>query len=123
MVLSLLILLKPSTRSTILCYFPVLPTLDLILLLVSVSVAILEIDDDFSDEAVVSSGVPQGSVLGPLLFSLFVNSLPTHLEGVPTVMFADNTTLHVIGHFTNDISAKLSRVLASAHKWLLESGL
>ena len=80
------------------------------------------IDDDFSDEAVVSSGVPQGSVLGPLLFSLFVNSLPT-LEGVPTVMFADNTTLYVIGHSTTDISAKLSRALTSAHKWLLESGL
>ena len=81
------------------------------------------IDDNCSEEAVVTSGVPQGSVLGPLLFSLFVNSLPTHLEGVSTVMFADDTTLYVIGHSTTEISAKLSCALASAHKWLLESGL
>ena len=81
------------------------------------------IDGNFSDEAVVPSGVPQGSVLGPLLFTLFVNSLPSHLEGVSTVMFADDTTLYVIGKSAADISAMLSYALDSAHKWLLESGL
>ena len=63
------------------------------------------IDGNFSDEAVVSSGVSQGSVLGPLLFTLFVNSLPTHLEEVSTVMFADDTTLYVIGQSVADILA------------------
>ena len=81
------------------------------------------IDSNYSDEALVASGVPQGSVLGPLLFSLFVNSLPAQLEGMSTVMFADDTTLYVVGRSTADISAKLSCALASAHKWLLESGL
>ena len=38
-------------------------------------------------------------------------------------MFADDTTLNVIGHSTTDISAKLSCVLAFSHKWFLESGL
>ena len=38
-------------------------------------------------------------------------------------MFADDTTLYVIGQSTTEISATLSCALASAHKWLLESGL
>ena len=51
-----------------------------------------------------------------------MNTLPSHLEGVSTVMFVDDTTLYVIGHFTTDISIKLSCALDTAHKWLLECG-
>ena len=42
----------------------------------------------------IKRGVPQGSVLGPLLFSLHVNDLPnaTNLE---TTLFADDTNLHI----------------------------
>ena len=76
-----------------------------------------------SEEIAVDTGAPQGSVLGPLLFSLFVNNLPAQLQGVTTVLFADDTSLYIADRSTEDISSTLTRALGSAHKWLLDSGL
>jgi len=49
-----------------------------------------------SQSTPVSSGVPQGSVLGPFLFTMFVNDIPSIVSS-PVFMFADDTKIfHVI---------------------------
>ena len=55
------------------------------------------IDDRFSDNVSIPSGVPQGSVLGPILFALVVDSLSPVCENSCMVKYADEVTiLHCI---------------------------
>ena len=75
------------------------------------------IDGISSPIATVDSGVPQGSVIGPLLFLLYINDLPDYLtNGSKTNLFADDSILYRPVNSPED-SIKLQCDLDNLEKW------
>ena len=64
-------------------------------------------------------GVPQGSVLGPLLFLFYINDLNRSIKYSKTYHFADDTNLLITGTNIKTIQNKLNKDLKCLYKWLL----
>jgi hypothetical protein len=69
-----------------------------------------------SDEAKVESGVPQGTVLGPILFLLYINDLPEYTESSNVRLFADDCVIYKQIATDRD-NHLLQQDLKSLEKW------
>ena len=69
----------------------------------------------------VNIGVPQGSILGLLLFIIYVNDLPNCLNSFEISMYADNTVLYYSSESVTSIEAKLNDDLLNVHKWFTDN--
>ena len=70
-----------------------------------------------SEPKTISYGVPQGSILGPKLFSIFVNDLPESITRGNVFMFADDTTIYTIGKDIDNIILILQCILDQVYTW------
>ena len=64
-------------------------------------------------------GVPQGSCLGPLLFSVYTNDLSWATKSATTVLFADDSTLYCAAKSCDILNEVLSRELKIVHDWVV----
>jgi hypothetical protein len=64
----------------------------------------------------MQAGVPQGSVLSPTLFNLYINDAPQP-HGVHMALFADDTCLYATDRKEGFIVRKLQRGLTSMETW------
>ena len=71
----------------------------------------------------VKTGIPQGSVLGPTLFTLFCNDLPSAVGSGTLYMYADDTTIFCIGESADIALIQLNKALKEVYKWCLENRL
>jgi hypothetical protein len=74
-----------------------------------------------SDLLPVTSGVQQGSILGPALFLLYVNDLPSNVKSSRVAMFADDTKVFKAIQSPND-AVKLQEDITNLGNWSSESG-
>ena len=79
------------------------------------------VDGISSTSTSVDSGVPQGTVLGPLLFLLYINDLPQNVTS-QVRLFADDCLLYRSVKCTQD-QLDLQRDLTSLHEWSLKWGM
>ena len=69
-----------------------------------------------SSSVPVLSGVPQGSVFGPVLFLIYINDLPEYVSNSTVRLFADDTLLYLTIHNSSD-SDKLQEDLNNLERW------
>ena len=75
------------------------------------------INDTISDSANIVSGVPQGSVIGHLLFLIYINDLVDSIDTYITInLFADDTKLSLIYNNLNERD-KLQSAINKFYNW------
>ncbi len=65
----------------------------------------------------VNCGVPQGSVLGPLLFSIYINDLPSSLNLLKAILFSDDATVYASSKSINELSNVVNQELETLGAW------
>ena len=71
----------------------------------------------------IQYGVPQGSVLGPILFLLYVNDITQIFSNLKTILFADDSTLYIAGNDPTTLIQTANTDLKTFHKWCTSNRL
>ena len=83
----------------------------------------VSVNNVLSQHKSILYGVPQGSILGPLMFLMFIYNLPLYINDVTTDMYADDTTLFDINVSKEVIQANLQEALKNLDIWCKHNGM
>ena len=76
-----------------------------------------------SKSCTLTCGIPQGTILGPLLFLSYINDLPHCLSNSQPRMYADDTHLTYADNDICSIEASLNQDLSNINRWLIANKL
>ena len=76
-----------------------------------------------SDCIPVKSGIGQGTIVGPLIFLLYINDIVRSLPDVHINMYADDCILYATGNTWNQVHARLQRGLLGFDEWCLNNSM
>ena len=76
-----------------------------------------KINNSFSEWAKISAGVPQRSILGPLLFNIFINDILLFLQKCDLANYADDSTMYTSDKRVSTIIDSLSHKFTMLSKW------
>ena len=77
----------------------------------------MKYNDTISSRHHIKCGVPQGSILGPLLFLVYMNDIPNISKSLYSVIFADDTNFFISKNI-QDLFSKMKTELVEIVKWL-----
>ena len=77
----------------------------------------VQISGVLSDLELIKTGVPQGSVLGPLLFLVYINDFPDALTSTTSDNFADDSTISVCNNSLDCVIDSLNADLSNVKSW------
>ena len=83
----------------------------------------VNVQNEDSECMPITCGALQGSVLGPILFLIYVNDLPDNIQSSNWTLFADDTTLYQSGSNLNDLYDNMSSDLNNLNDWFLANKL
>ena len=83
----------------------------------------VKLGDSYSSSKIVNIGVPQGTILGPILFLIYINDLPNISELCNSIMFADDTTLTFRHSNYSQLVTTCNVELVKFHTWSVANRL